>query len=230
MILGVGVAIAAMVLVAAFVVVRVRDDEPAAASLTRSQLRAALLTVDDLEGSEVDTDEPDETSPGDISGPPACSDLIGRLQDDRDLGLFGLRGADAEVTLSVPGEAFVSHFIIDDGAELLSDFRSIIDECADLTYDDGFFDGDITVSEADTFQIGDESILLEYERDGEVDGADVSHTIDLLVWTRDGIVSELGLVSNDPDTGELVDSDLDLLEELAREADARLAQEIAEAG
>lgn len=226
-ILSLGVAAAALILFAAFVVVRLRDGGDEVVALSRAELQDALLTTDDLDDASEFDPGGERLRPEDVDDPAACRRLLEQIEDDdHPVTLYGIHDGDVEVALEDSGGNLVGHILLSDEPDLLDVLRRIPEECDEVEVDDEDDPGTVTVDEGDPIDVGDDSVVLEYASETE-DGDRFEALV--VAWERDGTVSELSVISVDPDSLEGVSPDRDLAEALAEALDDRLADVIAEA-
>lgn len=216
-----GVAVAALILIAAFVIVRLQGGS-SRVDLTRAELRDAALVADDVDAGE-DVDPSGEAIRSeDVDSPTACRSLIADFEDDdRPISLFGIHDGDVEV-LVANTDTVASQFLISDAADLLDGFRELIERCDRAEYDTDATSGTVSYRELDDVDVGDDSVAFEYEIDTDDGTPGIRAAI--VVWERNGNGSELGVANLDGVT--FVDPDIDLLEDLAETLDDRLAEAV----
>ncbi|MDQ3312739.1 MAG: hypothetical protein M3517_11600 [Actinomycetota bacterium] len=227
-------AVVALVAAGVVFVLVSRDDDSTPPDLSESQLESALLTTDDVgEGFTEEPPDEDDDSPmtaDDIEASEECTDFyeqFSELEDQdpdvgRELGTEGER-ISVQHEISLPNEGMPP-------IELIDEF---VEACPEVNYDDGESSGTIRFDLGDPVDgIDSPSRVLEYETE-ITEPFDVEATSTLVIWERDGItstvvVTEFEMIGTEapPDDG----SDPPPPDELAKIADGRLADVIAEAG
>ncbi|MDQ3177096.1 MAG: hypothetical protein M3Q72_06060 [Actinomycetota bacterium] len=226
-------AVVALVAAGVVFVLVSRDDDSTPPDLSESELESALLTTDDVgEGfTEEPPDEDDsEMTVDDIEASEECTDFyeqFSELEDEdpdvgREMGTEGER-ISVQHEISLPNEGMPP-------IELIDEF---VEACPEVNYDDGESSGTIRFGLGDPVDgIDSPSRVLEYETE-ITEPFDVEATSTLVIWERDGItstvvVTEFEMIGTEapPDDG----SDPPPPDELAKIADGRLADVIAEAG
>ena len=218
-----GIVIAALILLAAFMIVRLRGDGDDRVDLTRAQLAEAVLVADDVpDGEEGSASGGSDIRGDDVDRPSACRSLITRFEDDDDpISVFGVHSGDVEVLVENE-ETVVSHILVNHEHDLIAGYRELLDTCDGAEIDDDGDPATVGYDEIRGIEVGDRSIAFEYE----VEYEDGTFRALIVAWERTGNVSELGVASNDPDTGEWIEPDRDLAEDLAATLDDRLDEAV----
>lgn len=206
----------------------IRDDgEATAPDLTESELERALLTEEDLGGGyaeEPAEDDTDELSPDDLDTSEECKELIERFGGDDDADETK---AEREFARGELGERVsLTHEIVVPGEdspdfEVLTD---VVDDCAEVDFDDGEAVGTVRVSEGDSPAIGDRAFAMDFVIE-ITEPLPLEVSSQTIFWERDGLISSV-----QADGGLGGEPDIDLLLEMAELADGRLVELLEDAG
>ncbi len=230
------VALVAVVLmvVAGLLVLRSQDGGDDEVVLSREQLEAALLTVDDLDGAftqEEASDAPEEElDVSEIDASEECSELWSRLDAEGAVYVAqnptnGVEGAylDADRGIAVDEE-------LSSGSSAgLSDVRELFGTCGSFALDLDDVDATVTFEVVDdVVEVGDDRITVKTVVDYDAP-EDYTYRDLTVVWTRAGNDAYVTVSEYDVDADQFVQPDDELLTGILEAADANLEDAIDQA-
>ncbi|HXH59432.1 hypothetical protein [Iamia sp.] len=210
------------------------------ADLTESEMRGALLRVEEVgddfvEDTDEDDDDDDEFDEDTADASEECIALIKSVEERDQLEIFGTPRADAEgapsVMASFQGDdgTDVQQGITTDEGDPLALFREVLEVCGEIGFEDEDGAGELRFDEPDQVEVGDDSLTVEITFDlTEPIPFELSSL--LVLWERDGILSSLGVTGGVDADFDSRPPDRELLETLVTDADTKLQQVIDEDG